>query len=228
MSKPFWKTSLSSVEKNKILIRGYGVEDLMERCTFGDMIYLTFKGELPSRNEGRMIEMIMVSSTDHSFLAPSIDATRFVASGGVPLQASIAAGVISLGDHHGGAIEQCAKLLQESVRSGAQAADIVADAKTGDTAKLGTDKARWVANADEIAGFLSSANPKNWPAADMKRMMREHLDATTAELMARINKDWAADVAAYEKVHAQILHMADMLTDGIAKQFPEKVKDRAA
>ena len=108
------------------------------------------------------------------------------------------------------------------------AADIVADAKTGDTTKLGTDKARWVANADDIAGFLSAANPKNWPAADMKKMMREHLDATTAELMARINKDWAADVAAYEKVHAQILHMADMLTDGIAKQFPEKVKDRAA
>ena len=108
------------------------------------------------------------------------------------------------------------------------AADIVADAKTGDTTKLGTDKARWVANADEIAGFLSAANPKFWPAADMKKMMREHLDATTAQLMARINKEWAADVAAYEKVHALILHMADMLTDGIAKQFPEKVNDRVA
>jgi citrate synthase len=73
-----------------------------------------------------MIEMIMVSSTDHSFLAPSIDATRFVASGGVPLQASVAAGVISLGDHHGGAIEQCARFLQESVPKGTPAAEIVA------------------------------------------------------------------------------------------------------
>jgi citrate synthase len=126
MSEPFWRTSLSFVAPNKILIRGYRVQDLMERCTFGDMIYLTFKGELPAANEGRMIEMIMVSSTDHSFLAPSIDATRFVASGGVPLQASVAAGIISLGDHHGGAIEQCANLLQDSVKSGAQAAEIVA------------------------------------------------------------------------------------------------------
>ena len=125
MSKPFWRTSLSSVEQNKILIRGYRVQDLMERCTFGDVIYLTFKGELPKGNEGKMIEMIMVSSTDHSFLAPSIDATRFVASGGVPLQASIAAGVISLGDHHGGAIEQCARLLQECVPAGTPAAEIV-------------------------------------------------------------------------------------------------------
>jgi citrate synthase len=126
MSKPFWRTSLSEVTKNKILIRGYRVQDLMARCSFGDIIYLTFKGELPAGNEGRMIEMIVVSSTDHSFMAPSIDATRFVASGGVPLQASVAAGIISLGDHHGGAIEQCAQLLQESVKSGGTAADIVA------------------------------------------------------------------------------------------------------
>src|SRR5437016_9169124 len=117
MSKPFWRTALSAIEPNKILIRGYRVEELMERCSFGDVIYLTFTGELPKGNEGRILEMIAVSSTDHSFLAPSIDATRFVASGGVPLQAAVAAGIISLGDHHGGAIEQCAKLLQESVAS---------------------------------------------------------------------------------------------------------------
>ena len=127
MSKPFWNTSLSSVEKNKILIRGYRVQDLMERCSFGDVIYLTFKGELPEGHEGKLIEMIMVSSTDHSFLAPSIDATRFVASGGVPLQAAVAAGVISLGDHHGGAIEQCARMLQESVPAGKSGAEIVGD-----------------------------------------------------------------------------------------------------
>jgi len=127
MGEPFWKTSLSSVQPNKILIRGYRVQDLMARCSFGDIIYLTFKGDLPTGNEGRMIEMIVVSSTDHSLLAPSIDATRFVASGGVPLQASVAAGVISLGDHHGGAIEQCARLLQDSVKSGVTAAEIVSD-----------------------------------------------------------------------------------------------------
>ena len=126
MSNPFWRTSLSAVEPNKILIRGYRVEDLMARCSFGDIIYLTFKGDLPDGNQGRMIEMIVVSSTDHSLLAPSIDATRFVASGGVPLQASVAAGIISLGDHHGGAIEQCAQFLQEAVKTGETAASIVA------------------------------------------------------------------------------------------------------
>src|ERR1044071_3848276 len=102
MSKPFWRTGLSAIEPNKILIRGYRVQDLMERCSFGDIIYLTFKGELPAGNEGRMIEMIVVSSTDHSFLAPSIDATRFVASGGVAVQASVAAGSLLLCGSPGG------------------------------------------------------------------------------------------------------------------------------
>src|SRR5258705_11918731 len=98
MSDPFWKTSLSAVSPNKILIRGYRVQDLMAHCSFGDIIYLTFKGELPAGNEGRIIETIMVSSTGHSFLAPSMDATRFVASGGLPLQAAVAAAASVLPD----------------------------------------------------------------------------------------------------------------------------------
>src|SRR5207249_9836089 len=104
MSNAFWKTSLSAVEKNKILIRGHRVQDLMEHCTFGDIIYLTFTGELPTGREGQIIEMIVVSSTDHSLLPPSIDATRFVDSGGVPLHAAVAARRLSLGDTHRRAI----------------------------------------------------------------------------------------------------------------------------
>jgi hypothetical protein len=103
------------------------------------------------------------------------------------------------------------------------AVDIIDAAKKGDDAKKNAAVQKWTANADEIAAFLSGANPKNWPAADMKRMMREHLDATTAELVARLQKNWDADVAAYDRVHGQILHMADMLSDGIIKQFPAKL-----
>jgi hypothetical protein len=103
------------------------------------------------------------------------------------------------------------------------AADIVTAAKSGDGAKLASSKARWTANADDIASFLSSANPKNWPLADMKMMMHDHLAATTAELEARLKQDWTADVAAYDNVHSQILKMADALSDGIIKQFPAKV-----
>src|SRR5438552_16432977 len=121
----FWNTSLSAVSQDRILIRGYRVQDLMEKCSFGDVVYLTFRGDLPRGREGQLLEMIFVSSTDHSLLAPSIDATRFAASGGTPLQAAIAAGVIALGEHHGGAIEQCPKLLQAPVAGGGRAAELV-------------------------------------------------------------------------------------------------------
>lgn len=99
----------------------------------------------------------------------------------------------------------------------------MAAAKANDKAKLDDANKRWFANADQIADFLSGAN-SNWPAADMRKMMREHLDLTTAEAVARIKGDWKADIAAYDRVHAQILHMADMLSDGIIKQHSAKFK----
>lgn len=102
------------------------------------------------------------------------------------------------------------------------AADLVAAAKAGDKTKQDEATKRWFDNADEIATFLSSANPKNWPTQEMKSMMHEHLDVTTAEVVARLQGKWQDDVTAYDKVHNQILAMADMLTDGIVRQFPDK------
>lgn len=81
----------------------------------------------------------------------------------------------------------------------------------------------WYVNADEISAFLSKANP-NWKLADMKMMMHDHLKLTTEEAMARKNKNYDADVVAYDKVHDEILEMSDMLSMGIMKQFPEKFK----
>lgn len=102
------------------------------------------------------------------------------------------------------------------------AAELIDAAKAGDAAKKEDATRRWSANADDIASFLSGANPKNWPLAEMKSMMHEHLEVTTAEVVARLKKDWTADISAYEKVHAQILKMADMLSSGIIEQFPAR------
>lgn len=102
-------------------------------------------------------------------------------------------------------------------------AEVVKAAKVSNTAALDDANKRWYANSDEISEFLCKANP-NWALADMKMMMRDHLKITTDEAVARIKKDYDADVIAYDKIHNEILIMADILSDGIVKQFPEKFK----
>ncbi|HKP46961.1 MAG TPA: hypothetical protein VJT50_10200 [Pyrinomonadaceae bacterium] len=116
---------------------------------------------------------------------------------------------------------QLTALLKEHITT---AAEIVTAAKAGDKAKQDDATKRWFANADQIADFLSKANPKSWPQAEMRQMMHDHLNRTTEEVVARLQGNWAADVAAYDKVHEQILHMADMLSEGIISQYPAKFK----
>jgi hypothetical protein len=102
------------------------------------------------------------------------------------------------------------------------AADLLAAAKAGDTARIDEASKRWYANGDAIATFLNTANPEFWPLDEMKAMMKDHLDLTLAEAVAHLNGDWPADIAAYDTVHKQILDMADMLSAGIINQFPEQ------
>lgn len=104
------------------------------------------------------------------------------------------------------------------------AVDVLTAAKAGDSAGLARAQARWTRNADEIAAFLASANPRAWPRAEMRAMMRLHLKLTTDEAVARLTGDWSADVRAYDKVETQALHMADMLSEGIISQFPGRFR----
>ena len=100
------------------------------------------------------------------------------------------------------------------------AADLIAAARAGDETAVAEAQSRWTANADEIAAFLAGANPRSWDLDEMKTMLHEHLRLTANEAIARIQGDWAADVAAYDEIHLQALGMADMLSNGIIKQFP--------
>jgi hypothetical protein len=114
---------------------------------------------------------------------------------------------------------QLTSLLRDHILT---AGDLIAAAKAGDTAKVATTKDKWYANADQIADFLAKANPSNWPATAMRQMMHDHLDNTLAEAVDHLKGNAAADIADYDKVHVQILKMADMLTDGIVAQFPQQ------
>ena len=116
--------------------------------------------------------------------------------------------------------KELTRLLREHITI---AADLLKAAKTSNNSAFDAANKKWFANADDISNFLSKANP-NWKLNDMEKMMNDHLTLTTDEAVARLKKDYAADVKAYDKVHEEILMMADMLTDGIINQFPEKFK----
>ena len=113
-----------------------------------------------------------------------------------------------------------ATLLREHITI---AADLIAAAQAGNQSEVARQQARWEANADEIARFLNSANPR-WKLDETRNMLLEHLQLTTSEVVARLQSDWTADVAAYDEIHRQALHMADMLSTGIVAQFPKRFR----
>ena len=102
------------------------------------------------------------------------------------------------------------------------AANVLAAAKAKDQAKLAAAKTAWYANADEIAAFLSGANPVAWTASGTQEMMKEHLDLTLAEAVDQLQGHYLESVADYDRVHDAILKMADMLSSGIIQQFPKQ------
>lgn len=103
------------------------------------------------------------------------------------------------------------------------AGEVVAAAKGGDSTAVDQAEKKWHANADEIATFLSGANP-NWKKQDMTEMLYKHLELTTAEAVSRLKQDWEADISNCDLNHMHMLMFADALTAGIIKQFPEKFK----
>ena len=104
------------------------------------------------------------------------------------------------------------------------AADLLASAKEGDQAAVERHSGAWYRNAREIADFLHAANPRHWARGEMRAMMREHLDLTLTEAVAHLEQDHRTDIRTYDRIHRQILGMADMLSDGIAAQFPKRFR----
>ena len=111
-----------------------------------------------------------------------------------------------------------AELLKEHILL---AGKIVATAKAGNQADVKKLEADWHKNADEIAKFLSAANP-NWSFKVLQDMLYTHLQYVTEIVLNRIKGDWKADIAVTDKNEIHMIHLADILTEGIIKQFPGK------
>jgi citrate synthase len=113
MSDLHWKTSITKIQPNKVSIRGYPVDKLMGQISFAQVIFLVLTGEMPSKEVGKLVDAIFVSSVDHGASPPSVLAARTVASTGAELNAAIASGVLAISRYHGGAIEEGMRLFCE-------------------------------------------------------------------------------------------------------------------
>jgi citrate synthase len=133
MGELHWDTQITKIQPNEIRVRGYRLDELMGRINFGQAVYLILTGEMPGENIGRMMEMIMVTSIDHGTTPPSTLAARTAASTGAPLNAALAAGILTINKHHGGAVEACMEMLLKgralNVPPAEAAKKIVAEAK---------------------------------------------------------------------------------------------------
>ncbi|MEX1028505.1 MAG: glycosyltransferase [Paenibacillaceae bacterium] len=110
-----------------------------------------------------------------------------------------------------------AELLKEHILL---AGKVLQAAKSGNQVDLAKYNKQWYANADEIAKFLSSANP-NWSEKELKSLLYAHLKLVTDAVVARIKGDVDADILAFDQGEAHIIKLADILTEGIIKQFPK-------
>jgi len=161
-----WNTGITRVEPNKVAVRGYDIAELMGRVSFGAAVYLILTGELPLPAVARLMDAILVSSIDHGATPPSALAARTVASTGASLSASVAAGIMSINRHHGGAIEDCARQLKK-----------IADRATTESISMDEAAARTLAAMKEagerMPGFGHRYHTKDPRTARLFELARE-------------------------------------------------------
>ena len=103
-----------------------------------------------------------------------------------------------------------------------QAVPVLTAAQDGDQDALDQALADWYGNAEEIADFLSAANPDNWPRSATRPMMEAHIDTTTIYAVDLLGGDYTAAIADYEMALEHMTMMADTLSAGLIAQFPDQ------
>lgn len=177
--------------------------------------------ELALRNDMRKLWEDHVTWTRLAIISLTTDSPDTSATVGRLLENQVDIGDAIKPFYGDAAGEELTRLLREHILI---AAELIAAARAGDQDAVAAAQARWTANADEIAAFLNAANPRSWKLDEMTAMLHEHLSLTTDEVVARLQGDWEADVAAYDRIHLQALAMADELSAGIVKQFRHRFR----
>jgi succinyl-CoA synthetase alpha subunit len=164
--KAVWHSSITRIQPNKVAVRGYDIAELMGRISFGAAVYLILTGELPSPAVGRLMDAILVSSIDHGATPPSALSARTVASTGATLSASVAAGIMSINRHHGGAIEDCARQLKAIADRAARESISLEEAATRTLATMREA-------GERVSGFGHRVHSKDPRTARLFELARE-------------------------------------------------------
>src|SRR5947199_627305 len=180
-----WNTAITRVEPNKVAVRGYNIAELMGQVSFGSAVYLILTGELPSPAVARLMDAILVSSIDHGATPPSALAARTVASTGATLSAAVAAGIMSINRHHGGAIEDCARQLKA-----------IADRATRESISIEEAATRTLAHMREtgerMSGFGHRVHTKDPRTARLFELAREAgIDGVHMKAARAVEKSFA-------------------------------------
>jgi succinyl-CoA synthetase alpha subunit len=144
--KAVWTTAITRIRPNEVAVRGRNIADLMGNISFGAAVYLILTGNLPTPAVGKLLDAILVSSIDHGATPPSCLAARTVASTGASLSQSVAAGIMSINKHHGGAIEDCARYLDALLARARQTKRPIDELAAEEVARIKS-------SGDRISGF---------------------------------------------------------------------------
>lgn len=166
------KTSITDIESNRIVTRGYSQDELIANVSFSDMVYLLLKGELPSSKESKMLNYILVSFCDHGVTSPSTQTSRLIASSGSPLNVALSGGLLSFGKNHAGAIENSMKLFQDTFTDSMYSdIDYFSDLKIEEVANNIVDN--YLGNNKKVPGFGHRYHTKDPRGAKLMDLAKE-------------------------------------------------------
>ena len=160
------ETSITKIEPNKIITRGFSQEDLIANISCSEMVYLLFKGELPSKKEAKILNHVLISFCDHGVTPPSTQSSRLIASSGSPLNSALAGGLLSFGKKHAGAIEESMELFQEIIKNHRST-----DQNISELAKNIVEY--YLAKNEKIPGFGHRYHSKDPRAAKLIELVKE-------------------------------------------------------
>ena len=123
----WWSTSIIDIHPGEIIVRGYPIQELIGELSFPQMVWLMLRGEVPSREQAKLLEAALVAAVDHGPQAPSIAISRMAVTCGLPINGAMASAINALDDIHGGAGQQCMELYQ-SIAQRSDAGDSEKDA----------------------------------------------------------------------------------------------------